>query len=264
MSARRVAKRARRTSPSPPRPISIGSSPARSPSPPPSTVASTTIVAANKLTIRTLRAERLVLQTHSSPEELCRHFVFVQGQEEREAAFAMRQRLPPSSATSAIDLQAMFKTRRASIVRTWAVRHTMAIIHHEDVALAAGAMSASSKFDLHSRTSADSPVPPAMVTRALESIRQLLAATEEPVRNIDIVAHLADTFDRRFAGEWRPRRHAVLGTRAPQCGACRGDPLRSCRQHQRVHQPALLVPHCADAASAIARVCSAHRLLALF
>lgn len=155
------------------------------------------------MTLRTLRAERLVLQTHSTPEDLCRHFVFVQGQEEREAAFAMRLRMPTDSPLSAIDLQAMFKTRRAGIVRTWAVRHTMAVLHHADVALAAGAVSISSNFDRHSRTTRDTDVPPAMVECALGAIRAHLAATDDPVRVADIVAHLAANCDRRFANAWK-------------------------------------------------------------
>lgn len=157
----------------------------------------------NVLTVRTVRAERLVLQTHANPEDLCRHFVFVQGQEEREAAFAMRQRMPRDSALSAIDLQTMFKTRRAAIVRTWSVRHTMAVLHHADVALAAAAVAVSSNFDKHSRTSRDTDVPPAMVKRALDAIRAHLAASDDPVRVADIVAHLAARCDRRFADEWR-------------------------------------------------------------
>jgi hypothetical protein len=160
-------------------------------------------IAVNSLTVRTLRAERLVLQTHANPEDLCRHFVFVQGQEEREAAFAMRQRMPVDSSLTALDVQAMFRTRRAAIVRTWSVRHTMAVIHHADVALAAGAVSVSSNFDRHSRTSRDTDVPPAMVTRALDVIRTHLAATDDPIRIADIVEHLAANCDRRFADEWR-------------------------------------------------------------
>jgi hypothetical protein len=223
---KRVAKRARHVSPSPPPTQTRTQS---------TSTSSVQSIAVNSLTVRTLRAERLVLQTHANPEDLCRHFVFVQGQEEREAAFAMRQRMPVDSSLTALDVQAMFRTRRAAIVRTWSVRHTMAVIHHADVALAAGAVSVSSNFDRHSRTSRDTDVPPAMVTRALD------VDSYASGRHRRSGAHRRHC--RAFGRQLRPavrrrvarRRHAVLGSRASQCGAWRSDSLRPTRQRQRVH-----------------------------
>jgi hypothetical protein len=158
------------------------------------------------LTVRTLRAERLIFAKFASVEEVVRSQVFSQAQEIREAAWNVRLRLAPSNASSLDDLKALFVERKGTVVRSWAVRHTMALMHHEDVGLAAAALGCAARFNDSLKTwtgTRTTPAPPdETLRRAANALKELVASSSAPVTGAAIVEHLARTVDAQFRSVW--------------------------------------------------------------